>query len=162
MARLHEEARLALSGQTRGMSVDLDIVRRIVAADSGLCTVAVVRPDGSPHTSLVNAGVLDHPVSGDPVAAYVTYGPVKLRALRARPATSLHWRAGWKWAAVEGTSEIVGPDDPVEGVDVPRLLRDVFTACGGTHGDWAEYDRVMAEQRRAAVLVTPVRVLGNF
>ncbi|MBN9734721.1 Pyridoxine 5'-phosphate oxidase [Pseudonocardia sp. Ae168_Ps1] len=144
------------------MSADLDPVRRIVAEDSGLCTVAVVRPDGRPHTSLVNAGVLDHPVTGSPVAAYVTYGPVKLQALRTRPATSLHWRSGWRWVAVEGSSEIIGPDDPVDGVDVPRLLRDVFAACGGTHDDWAEYDRVMAEQRRAAVLVEPVRVVGNY
>ncbi|MEQ3553261.1 pyridoxamine 5'-phosphate oxidase family protein [Pseudonocardia nematodicida] len=144
------------------MSADLDPVRRIVAEDNGLCTVAVVRADGTPHTSLVNAGVLTHPVSGEQVAGYVTYGPVKLQALRARPATSLHWRSGWRWVAVEGSSEIIGPDDPVRGVDVPQLLRDVFTAAGGTHDDWAEYDRVMAEQGRAAVLVAPVKVVGNF
>lgn len=126
------------------MSSDLDAVRRIVAEDSGLCTIAVVRSDGRPHTSLVNAGVLDHPVTGSPVAAYVTYGPVKLRALRERPATSLHWRSGWRWVAVEGASEIIGPDDPRDGIDVPQLLRDVFTACGGSHDDWDAYDRVMA------------------
>ena len=66
------------------MSVDLDPVRSMVAGDHGLATVAVVRADGTPHVSLVNAGVLDHPHTGDPVAAYVTYGPVKLRSLRAR------------------------------------------------------------------------------
>jgi hypothetical protein len=37
----------------------------------------------------------------------------------------------------------------------------VFTAAGGTHDDWAEYDRTMAEQRRAAVLITPTRVYSN-
>jgi len=36
----------------------------------------------------------------------------------------------------------------------------VFTACGGTHDDWNEYDRVMAEQR-TAVLVTPTRIYSN-
>lgn len=143
------------------MSTDLEPVRRIVGEEHGLCAVAVVRADGTPHTSLVNAGVLDHPVSGTPVVGYVTYGPVKLRALRARPATSLHFRSGWRWVAVEGACEIVGPDDPVSGVDVPLLLREVFRAAGGTHDDWAEYDRVMAEQRRAAVLVAPQRVVGN-
>ena len=60
---------------------------------------------------LINAGVLDHPRTGAPVAAYVTYGPVKLRALRARPATSILWRVGWGWAAVDGDSEVVGPGD---------------------------------------------------
>jgi hypothetical protein len=37
----------------------------------------------------------------------------------------------------------------------------VFVAAGGTHDDWATYDRVMAEERRAAVLVSPVRVYSN-
>ena len=37
------------------------------------------------------------------------------------------------------------------------LLREIFTAAGGTHDDWDTYDRVMAEERRAAVLLTPER-----
>ncbi|MCW2656001.1 MAG: pyridoxamine 5-phosphate oxidase, partial [Jatrophihabitans sp.] len=40
-------------------------------------------------------------------------------------------------------------------------LREVFTAAGGTHDDWDEYDRVMAEQGRTAVFVEPTRVYGN-
>ena len=38
---------------------DLDPVRAIVAKDHGLVSVSVVRADGTPHSSLVNAGVLD-------------------------------------------------------------------------------------------------------
>lgn len=60
--------------------------------------------------------------------------------------------------------ESVGPDDPFPGVEVDdlrMLLRDVFTAAGGTHDDWDTYDRVMAEERRAAVLLTPDRVYSN-
>jgi hypothetical protein len=37
----------------------------------------------------------------------------------------------------------------------------VFTAAGGTHDDWDEYDRVMAAEGRTAVLVEPARILGN-
>ncbi len=40
------------------------------------------------------------------------------------------------------------------------LLREVFQAAGGTHDDWQEYDRVMREQRRTAVFVSPTRVYG--
>jgi hypothetical protein len=40
-------------------------------------------------------------------------------------------------------------------------LRDVFTAAGGTHDDWPAYDRVMAQERRAAILITPQRVYSN-
>ena len=60
-----------------------------------------------------------------------------------------------------GTIRLVGPDDLPEGSppnDSPQLLRDVFTAAGGTHDDWAEFDRVMSSERRAAVFVDPDRV----
>ena len=59
-----------------------------------------------------------------------------------------------------GWTELAGPDDPLPGVDAERLrllLREIFTAAGGTHDDWPTYDRVMAEERRTAVLVTPER-----
>jgi hypothetical protein len=65
---------------------------------------------------------------------------------------------------VEGTTTIIGPDDPHPGIDgeaLRLLLREVFTAAGGTHDDWDGYDRAMAEQRRAAVLVTPTRIYSN-
>ena len=65
---------------------------------------------------------------------------------------------------MDGTSELIGPDDPADGVDAERLrllLREVFTAAGGTHDDWDTYDRTMREERRTAVLVTPTRVYGN-
>lgn len=146
------------------MTVDLSAVRRLVAADHGLATVSVVRADGTPHSSLVNAGVLDHPITGEPVVGYVTYGKVKLANLRARPATAVAWRAGWQWAGVEGPAQLIGPDDPADGIDAERLrllLREVFTACGGTHDDWDAYDTVMRTEGRVAVLIPPTRVYGN-
>ncbi|WP_306215082.1 pyridoxamine 5'-phosphate oxidase family protein [Actinoplanes sp. RD1] len=74
------------------------------------------------------------------------------------------FRAGWRWATVEGRAELAGPDDPGAGLDAEGLrllLREIFTAAGGTHDDWDEYDRVMREQRRTAVLITADRVYGS-
>ena len=136
----------------------------MVAKENGLAGVSVVRADGTPHSSLVNAGVVDHPSTGRPVVGYVTYGPVKLRNLRERPATSLLWRSGWQWVGVEGSSELIGPDDPADGIDAEGLrllLRAVFSGAGGTHDDWDTFDRVMREERRTAVLLAPTRVYGN-
>jgi len=99
------------------------------------------------------------------VLAFVTYGRVKLANLRARPQCAVTFRNGWQWATVEGSAELAGPDDPASWLDSPEqlrlLLREVFTAAGGTHDDWATYDTVMAEQRRTAVLITPTRVYSN-
>ena len=87
-----------------------------------------------------------------------------MRNLRADPRATIVVRAGWRWATVEGTVDVIGPDDAHTGVDDEQLrllLRDVFRAAGGTHDDWDTYDRVMADERRAAVLVTPTRVYTN-
>jgi len=140
--------------------VDLEATRRIVGQEHGLAAVSVVREDGTPHSSLVNAGVLEHPRTGAPVVGYVTYGRVKLRNLAARPATSVLWRSGWRWAAVDGTSELIGPGD-TDPEELRLLLRAVFTSAGGTHDDWETYDRVMREEGRVAVLVTPTKAYGN-
>jgi hypothetical protein len=74
------------------------------------------------------------------------------------------FRSGWEWAAVEGRAELIGPDDLRPDVNPERLrllLRQVFTAAGGTHDDWDAYDRAMAEQRRTVVFVHPSRVYSN-
>ncbi len=132
--------------------------------ENGLAVVSTLRADATIQSSLVNAGQLSHPTSGAAVLAFVTYGPVKLANLRARPHLTATFRSGWQWASVEGDVELIGPDDPYEGFDPERLrllLRQVFQAAGGSHDDWAAYDRVMADQRRTAVLVTPTRVYSN-
>jgi len=136
----------------------------IAGPELGLVIVSTRRADGSIQASLVNAGVLPHPLTGEPAVGFVTYGPIKLANLRARPVLAVTARSGWNWATVEGKAILTGPDDPVDSVDperLRRLLRDVFTAAGGTHDDWDEYDRVMAEQRRTAVFVEPTRIYTN-
>jgi len=141
--------------------VDLQHVRPLGAADHGLVVVSVAREDGSVSSSVVNAGVLGHPVDGSEVVGFVIRGSAfKRRRLLADDRVTVTFRAGWEWQAVEGRAELIGPLDPREGVDVPKLLRDVFVAAGGTHDDWATYDRVMAEEQRTAVLVKPARVSG--
>ncbi len=144
---------------------DLEDFARLIAADHGLCVVSTTRADGTVQSSLVNAGVLDHPGDGERAVGMVVQGGTrKLDNLRARGQMTVVARAGWRWAAVEGPVWIAGPDDPAPGIDAERLLlllREVFTAAGGTHEDFDEYDRVMAAERRAVVLVVPKRVYGN-
>src|SRR5438105_14495996 len=144
---------------------DLDLVRRLAAADRGLAVLATTRPDGTVHTSVVNAGVLDHPLTGVPSVGLVARGDArKLVHLRRTGRAAVVFRAGWEWVSVEGPVELIGPADARDGFPtdgLPGLLRDVFRAAGGTHDNWAEYDRVMAEGGRTAVLVDPARITGN-
>ena len=136
----------------------------IGSRDKFLVVVSTLRADGTIQSSVVNAGLLPDPESGQDVVGFVTYGKAKLANLRARPQVAVTFRAGWQWATIEGVARIIGPDDPAPGVDAEglRLLRRaIFTAAGGTHEDWDEYDRVMEREGRAAVLVTPARVYSN-
>ena len=144
---------------------DLAAFAALVPGDHGLVVVSTARADGTIQSSVVNAGVMDHPVTGAPVVAFVAAGTSRrLVNLRARPRATIVIRAGWQWAGVEGPTELIGPDDAHDTFDADRvrvLLRDIFTAAGGTHDDWDEYDRVMAAEGRVAVLVNPARVITN-
>ncbi|WP_406261869.1 TIGR03618 family F420-dependent PPOX class oxidoreductase [Actinacidiphila glaucinigra] len=135
----------------------------LARAEQGLGAVSTLRADGSIQSSVVNLGVMRHPLADADVVAFVTYGRVKLGNLRERPRLAVCVRSGWNWLTVEGDAEIIGPDDPHPALDADGtrlLLRQIFTAAGGTHDDWDEYDRVMAADRRAAVMVRPERIYG--
>jgi PPOX class probable F420-dependent enzyme len=147
----------------------LDDVTRLAAAEQYLAVVSTVRADHTVQSSLVNAGVMAHPLSPGPVLrgsvlAFVTDGRAKLANLRLRPQVTVTFRSGWRWAAVEGTAQLIGPDDAHDDVDAERLrlmLREIFVAAGGTHDDWPGYDAAMVADRRTAVLIEPTRIYSN-
>jgi PPOX class probable F420-dependent enzyme len=144
--------------------VDLAPFADLVPVDNGLCVVTTLRPDKTIQASVVNAGVMKHPLTETTVVAFVAAGRRKLVNLRSDPTITVVARAGWQWAAVEGRAELMGPDDPDPAVDHDRLrllLREIFVAAGGTHDDWDTYDQVMKDERRTAVLISPARVYSN-
>ena len=144
---------------------DIADFQRLIAGEHGLVVVSTLREDGTIASSVVNAGVLPHPVTGETVVGMVIRGGTrKLEHLRERPRVTVAVRVGWQWATAEGPVDLIGPADTFPGVDAERLrllLREIFTAAGGTHEDFGEYDRVMKAEARTAVLVHPRRVYSN-
>jgi len=147
------------------MNRGLTLVGLYGPPEQWLAVLTTMRGDGQPSVSVVNAGLLPHPVTGQPVIAFVARGATaKLANLRRRPEAVLTFRHGWEWVAAHGTTQLAGPDDELAGLspDAHRqLLRDVYAAAGGRHPDLEEYDRVMAAERRVAVLLRPVRFAAN-
>ncbi|MDH4145018.1 MAG: pyridoxamine 5'-phosphate oxidase family protein [Acidimicrobiia bacterium] len=147
------------------MTTTFDTLRDLLASEVGLATIATIRRNGQPLLSVVNVGVLAHPVTGNEVLGFVANGrSARLGHLRHRPHLTVSARRDWRWAAAEGAAELIGPDDPYPGFDpagLPALLRAIFEAAGGTHDDWATFDRVMADERRCAVLLRPDRIYSN-
>jgi PPOX class probable F420-dependent enzyme len=144
---------------------DAERVRRVAVAAHQLAVLATARPDRSIQATVVSAGVMARPSVGEPAVACVAIGgTVKLANLRRDPHATVVFRAGGEWVTVEGRVTLLGPDDPQPGFPpdhVPQLLRDVFTAAGGSHEDWAEFDRVVAAERRTAVFIAMDRVYSN-
>ena len=143
---------------------DLQTVREFLADETGLATVSTVQADGRVLSSIVNCGVVDHPVTGTPSVALVSVGSAaRIGHIRRGSEVTVAVRRGWKWVSATGPADLIGPADKPAGFDdeaVRLLLRDIFTAAGGTHDDWEEYDRAMLADGRTAVFVRPDRILG--
>jgi hypothetical protein len=142
---------------------DLEDVRRLAAGDGNLAVFVTTRDDGSPQVSVVSAGVIDDPVDGTPGVGIAAVGnSLKLRLLRRTGRATAVFKDGYQWAAVSGAVRLVGPDDGSElGLNVPATIRSVYRAAGGTHDDWDEFDRVMAQDRWCAVFVRADSISSN-
>jgi len=143
----------------------IEDVRDKLALETGLAVISTTQADGRVLSSVANCGVVDHPITGAPSVAMVSAGgAARLGHIRRGSEVTIAIRRGWTWVAVTGPANIIGPDELPEGISADNLrllLRDIFQAAGGTHDDYDEYDRVLAAEGRAAVLVTPSRILGT-
>jgi hypothetical protein len=105
--------------------------------------------------------VLDDPDTGRACVGFVARGDAKkIDYIRQSGRAAVVFRSGWEWATVEGPARIIAPGDRAAD-ELASLLREVFKGAGGTHDDWDEFDRVMAAEARAAVLVEPQRIVSN-
>ncbi len=142
---------------------DLELVNRLAGADHHLAVFTTARLDGTVHASVVNAGLIEDPIDGHPGVGAVVYGASrKLNLLRQSGTASVVFKSGFEWVALAGPVRLIGPDDGTDfGLDVPAVIRSVFRAAGGTHADWDEFDRIMAEERRCAVFVGSAKITTN-
>jgi hypothetical protein len=133
--------------------------------ERGLVIVATLRGDGTIQSSLVNAGIVPHPVTGESTLAFVTNGPVKLANLRARPQVTATFRqrlavgssrrtrrAGWAGRSPSLARPRTTP--PTAPRDLPRCRRRArrLGHLRPGHGRGTP---------RAAVLVRPDRFYTN-
>jgi hypothetical protein len=151
------------------MSLDivggLTLMRQRLSEDRYLAVLITTRPGrDEPQVAVVNATVIDHPVTAAPVLALVARQGAKLANLRLHPKLTLVARAGWEWVSAYGDAELSGPDDPHPSFDAESqrlLLRQIYEAAGGKHPDLDAYDKAMLDERRCAVLIHPTRIWSN-
>lgn len=144
---------------------DLRDVQHLLRSEHGLAVVSTVQRDGRVLSSVINCCVLDNPVTGIASVAFVSAGSAaRLLHIRRGSDVTITVRRMWDWIGITGSAAIVGPDDPEDAVDADRLrllLREVFETAEGSHDNFDEYDQVMLAERRAAVFITPTRIITN-
>jgi hypothetical protein len=155
----------SVSDGATGPVVGLDLARSICARESGLAVVVACRTDGSAHASVVNAGVVQHPVSGEAVVGFVLQGRGrrKLIYLRQRGIATVVFRSGWDWVSVEGDVDLFGPEDQacMPWPEAATVFHSIYAASvGGSASAWATLDGAIEREGHAAVLVRAERVYG--
>lgn len=116
------------------------------------------RRDGMPQQSLVTVGKLD---GGLVFTTRSVSAKARNLARDPRCAMMLVSPDRRAFAALDGKAEAQGAHNT--DADALRIrLREVYRAAAGKeHPDWEEYDRVMVEQGRIAVLLRPDRIVGQ-
>ena len=144
---------------------DIETVRNHLEEETGLATVSTTQADGRVLSSVVNCGIVEHPIKGETCVAFVSSGKAaRLKHIDRGSQVTISIRRGWTWSSVTGHADLIRFENLPENMDTEKmrlLLREVFHAAGGQHDNLEEYDRAMAEEKRVVVCVTPDRILGN-
>ena len=144
---------------------DIEIFSNYLLEETGLVTVSTTQVDGRVLSSVVNCGMIEHPLTGDTCVAFVSGSKAaRLKHIDRGSQVTITARRGWAWSSVTGPADLIRPEQVPESIDKEQmrlLLREVFHAAGGVHDDLEEYDRTMLQEGRVVVCVTPERVLGN-
>ena len=144
---------------------DIEIFSNYLSEETGLVTVSTTQVDGRVLSSVVNCGMIEHPLTGGTCVAFVSGSKAaRLKHIDRGSHVTITARRGWAWSSVTGPAALIRPEQVPESIDKEQmrlLLREVFHAAGGVHDDLEEYDRTLAQEGRVVVCVSPERVLGN-
>ena len=144
---------------------DIETFSNYLLEETGLATVSTTQADGRVLSTVVNCGIIKHPLTGSTCVAFVSGGNAAcLKHVDCGSQVTVSVRRGWAWSSATGPADLIRPGSLPENINAEKmrlLLREVFHAAGGTHDDLQEYDRAMAEEKRVVVCVTTERILGN-
>ncbi|MFC3689694.1 PPOX class F420-dependent oxidoreductase [Aquipuribacter hungaricus] len=126
------------------------------ATDNRRSVLITLRRDGRPQSSNVM-----HVVTDGTFEVSVTDSRAKTRNVRRDSRVSLHVSAQdfWSYVVVDGTAETLPVAQHPDDATADALVR-YYRAAAGEHPDWDEYRRVMVEEQRLLLRITPQRAYG--
>ena len=119
--------------------------------------LSTFRRNGAAQLSIVSVGLY-----GEGAAFTTTEERAKLANLRRDDRCSLlvSQESWWGFIVLEGTARILSADN-TDAEELRMAFREVYRSISGNHPDWDDYDRAMASDRRAVVIVMPERIYGT-
>ena len=129
---------------------DIETFSNYLLEETGLATVSTTQADGRVLSTVVNCGMIKHPLTGSTCVAFVSGGnAARLKHVDRGSQVTVSVRRGWSWSSATGPADLIRSESLPEGINAEEmrlLLREVFHAAGGVHDDLEEYDRAMAEE----------------
>ncbi len=119
--------------------------------------LSTFRRNGAAQLSIVSVGLY-----GEGAAFTTTEERAKLANLRRDGRCSLlvSQESWWGFIVLEGTARILSADN-TDAEELRMAFREVYRSISGNHPNWDDYDRAMASDRRAVVIVMPERIYGT-
>ncbi|NNG95738.1 PPOX class F420-dependent oxidoreductase [Gordonia araii] len=131
---------------------------RSLISETKIGILATIKSSGLPQLSPVTA-VYDR--GADVIHVSMTEGRAKTANLRRDPRAAIEFTSpdGYTWATAEGDVTLTGPGTDPNGPEVEALV-DYYRLGAGEHPDWAEYRKVMVDDRRVLMSLHVKRVYG--
>jgi len=127
-------------------------------AQNHVVNFSTYRRDGRPQMSLVTVGRIGEALAFTTRQRNAKYANLMRDPRCAMMVFSPDLRT---YAVLDGDAQVVGAHN-TDPETLRATLRDVYRASAGKeHPNWDEYDAVMAEQKRVAVLLNPTRMYAH-
>ena len=120
--------------------------------------LATIRRDGRPQLSTITHL---YDAEAGTITASITETRAKTKNMRRDPRVTYHVGSedGWSYVVVEGRASLTAPAASPDDETVEALV-DYYRRAAGEHPDWDEYRRVMVEEQRLLLRITPQRAYG--
>ena len=87
---------------------DIEKVKNHLAEETGLATVSTTQADGRVLSSVVNCGIVEHPIKGETCVAFVSSGKAaRLKHIDRGSQVTISIRRGWTWSSVTGHADLI-------------------------------------------------------
>ena len=101
---------------------DIEIFSNYLSEETGLATVSTTQADGRVLSTVVNCGMIKHPLTGGTCVAFVSGSKAaRLRHIDRGSQVTVNVRRGWVWSSATGPADLIRPESLPESIDAEQM-----------------------------------------